>query len=59
MYIKFNRDCVAAGSRYKVGESADVPDKDARLLINWGKAEQSAPKKKAVRKKAVRNDVSS
>lgn len=59
MQVKILRNTVGGGERLKVGDTPELPDRDARFLIALGKAEplevkaKKAPKKKAPVNKSI------
>lgn len=36
--VKFTRNTSVAGQHYSVGQTGDIPDQDAALLVSMGKA---------------------
>ena len=54
MYIKIMKSTVCAGQRVKADAVLDAPTKDAKFLINSGKAVECDEPKKAPEKKAAK-----
>ena len=54
MYIKILKETAASGERLQANKSYEVSDKDARILIGMGKAQEA--KKPVSKKKPIKKE---